>query len=59
VNPSAPAAPSKTFSTEKSKTDTSAIVQEVRTVADDAVLEDLYGDGVYRASPRVPLFNRA
>ncbi|KAJ7179133.1 eukaryotic polypeptide chain release factor 3 [Mycena filopes] len=42
---SAPAAPpSKTFSTEKSKTDTSAIVQEVRTVADDAVLEDLYGD---------------
>ncbi|KAJ7700054.1 P-loop containing nucleoside triphosphate hydrolase protein [Mycena rosella] len=40
---SAPA-PSKTFSTEKSKTDTSAIVQEVRTVADDAVLEDLYGD---------------
>ncbi|KAJ7937073.1 eukaryotic polypeptide chain release factor 3 [Mycena leptocephala] len=44
VNPSAPAAPSKTFSTEKSKTDTSAIVQEVRTVADDAVLEDLYGD---------------
>ncbi|KAJ6599095.1 P-loop containing nucleoside triphosphate hydrolase protein [Mycena vulgaris] len=41
--PSAPA-PSKTFSTEKSKTDTSAIVQEVRTVADDSVLEDLYGD---------------
>ncbi|KAF7352813.1 Eukaryotic polypeptide chain release factor 3 [Mycena venus] len=38
------AAPSKTFSTEKSKTDTTAIAQEVRTVADDAVLEDLYGD---------------
>ncbi|KAJ7095352.1 eukaryotic polypeptide chain release factor 3 [Mycena belliarum] len=48
--PAAPApassvpAPSKTFSTEKSKTDTSAIVQEVRTVADDSVLEDLFGD---------------
>ncbi|KAJ7507766.1 eukaryotic polypeptide chain release factor 3 [Mycena galericulata] len=42
--PSAAPAPSKTFSTEKAKTDTSAIVQEVRTVADDAVLEDLYGD---------------
>ncbi|KAF8195924.1 eukaryotic polypeptide chain release factor 3 [Mycena galopus ATCC 62051] len=38
------AAPSKTFSTEKSKTDTTAIAKEVRTVADDAVLEDLYGD---------------
>ncbi|KAJ6539321.1 eukaryotic polypeptide chain release factor 3 [Mycena capillaripes] len=41
---SVPSAPSKTFSTERSKTDTTAIVQEVRTVADDAVLEDLYGD---------------
>lgn len=53
------AAPSKTFSTEKSKTDTTAIAKEVRTVADDAVLEDLYGDGMYRSPPRVPLFNRA
>ncbi|KAJ7047395.1 eukaryotic polypeptide chain release factor 3 [Mycena alexandri] len=44
VNTAPTAPPSKTFSTEKSKTDTSAIVQEVRTVADDAVLEDLYGD---------------
>ncbi|KAJ7781262.1 eukaryotic polypeptide chain release factor 3 [Mycena metata] len=44
VNTAAAPPPSKTFSTEKSKTDTSAIVQEVRTVADDAVLEDLYGD---------------
>ncbi|KAF7355294.1 Eukaryotic polypeptide chain release factor 3 [Mycena sanguinolenta] len=39
-----PAAPSKTFSLEKSKTDTTAIAKEVRNVADDAVLEDLYGD---------------
>ncbi|KAJ6484997.1 P-loop containing nucleoside triphosphate hydrolase protein [Mycena vitilis] len=44
IQVSAPSAPSKTFSTEKSKTDTTAIVQEVRTVADDSVLEDLYGD---------------
>ncbi|KAJ7638785.1 eukaryotic polypeptide chain release factor 3 [Roridomyces roridus] len=43
VAQSAPA-PSKTFSTEKAKTDTTAIAQEVRTVADAAVLEDLYGD---------------
>ncbi|KAJ7744467.1 eukaryotic polypeptide chain release factor 3 [Mycena maculata] len=41
---SAAPATTKTFSTEKAKTDTSAIVQEVRTVADDSVLEDLYGD---------------
>ncbi|KAJ7276372.1 P-loop containing nucleoside triphosphate hydrolase protein [Mycena haematopus] len=44
VKTAPPAAPSKTFSTEKSKTDTTAIAKEVRTVADDAVLEDLYGD---------------
>ncbi|KAK7061700.1 eukaryotic polypeptide chain release factor 3 [Favolaschia claudopus] len=44
VKTSAPAAPSKTFSTEKSKNDTNAIAQEVRNAADDAVLEDLYGD---------------
>lgn len=36
-------APSKTFSTEKSKTDTNAIAQEVKAVADQAVLEDLFG----------------
>ncbi|KAJ6515918.1 P-loop containing nucleoside triphosphate hydrolase protein [Mycena sanguinolenta] len=39
-----PAAPSKTFSLEKSKTDTIAIAKEVRNAADDAVLEDLFGD---------------
>ncbi|KAG6821253.1 translation termination factor GTPase eRF3 [Arthromyces matolae] len=43
--PSTPApAPSKTFSTQRSKTDTAAVAQEVQSVADKAVLEDLYGD---------------
>ncbi|KAJ7068240.1 eukaryotic polypeptide chain release factor 3 [Mycena amicta] len=45
--PPAPAAaptPSKTFSMDRSKTDTSAIAHEVRNVADDSILEDLYGD---------------
>ncbi|PPQ94950.1 hypothetical protein CVT25_003922 [Psilocybe cyanescens] len=37
-------APSKTFSTEKSKTDTQAIAQEVKALADKTVLEDLYGN---------------
>ncbi|KIM46217.1 hypothetical protein M413DRAFT_441286 [Hebeloma cylindrosporum] len=37
-------APSKTFSLEKAKTDTNAIAQEVKTVADQAVVEDLYGN---------------
>lgn len=41
---SAPAI-SKAFSTQKSKTDTNAIAQELKAVADQAVLEDLYGDG--------------
>ncbi|KAJ7228689.1 P-loop containing nucleoside triphosphate hydrolase protein [Mycena pura] len=40
----ASSAPSKTFSMDKAKTDTSAIAQEVRNVADDTILEDLYGD---------------
>jgi peptide chain release factor subunit 3 len=43
VKPQTPA--NKTFTTEKSKSDTNAIAQEVRAVADNAVLEDLYGDG--------------
>jgi peptide chain release factor subunit 3 len=37
-------APSKSFSTEKAKTDTAAVAQEVRAVADQSILEDLYGD---------------
>ncbi|KII94840.1 hypothetical protein PLICRDRAFT_169555 [Plicaturopsis crispa FD-325 SS-3] len=41
---SSPAPPSKTFSTEKSKTNISAVAQEVHAAADEAVLEDLYGD---------------
>jgi peptide chain release factor subunit 3 len=36
-------APSKTFTTEKAKTDTSAIAQEVKAAADQQVLEDLFG----------------
>ena len=40
-------APSKTFSLEKAKTDTNAIAQEVKTVADQAIVEDLYGNGPY------------
>ncbi|KIM90762.1 hypothetical protein PILCRDRAFT_811236 [Piloderma croceum F 1598] len=39
-----PSAPSKVFSTEKAKTDTSAIAREVQAVADASVLQDLYGD---------------
>ena len=38
--------PSKTPSMEKSKTDTADIALEVQAVADRAVLEDLYGDGL-------------
>jgi peptide chain release factor subunit 3 len=43
-SPAPPSAPSKVFSTEKAKTDTSAIAREVQAVADASVLEDLYGD---------------
>ena len=42
-----PSAPSKTFSLEKAKTDTNAIAQEVKAVADQAVVEDLYGNSSY------------
>ncbi|KAF8076352.1 P-loop containing nucleoside triphosphate hydrolase protein [Lyophyllum atratum] len=41
--PTTPAPASKTFSTQKSKTDTTAIAQEVKAVADQTVLDDLYG----------------
>ncbi|KAF8192437.1 eukaryotic polypeptide chain release factor 3 [Pholiota molesta] len=37
-------ASSKTFSTEKAKTDTSAIAAEVKALADQSTLEDLYGN---------------
>jgi peptide chain release factor subunit 3 len=43
-SPAPPSAPSKVFSTEKAKTDTSAIAREVQAVADASVLQDLYGD---------------
>lgn len=42
-----PPAPSKTFSLEKSKTDTTTIAQEVRAAVDETVLEDLYGNGLF------------
>ncbi|KAA1477307.1 hypothetical protein DENSPDRAFT_844523 [Dentipellis sp. KUC8613] len=41
---SSPAPASKTFTLEKAKTDTAAIAQEVQNVADEAVLQDLFGD---------------
>ncbi|KAF5387642.1 hypothetical protein D9615_000384 [Tricholomella constricta] len=41
--PSTPAPASKTFTTQKSKTDANAIAQELKTLADQAVLDDLYG----------------
>jgi peptide chain release factor subunit 3 len=37
---------SKAYTTEKAKTTTTAIVQEVLAVADQAVVQDLYGDGM-------------
>ena len=39
-----PAPQSKTFTMGRAKTDTAAIAQEVATVADQEVLEDLFGD---------------
>lgn len=46
--PSTPTpAANKIFSSQKSKTDTNAIVEEVKAVADKAVLEDLYGQGMF------------
>ena len=44
---SASTKPSKTFTTERAKTDTNAIAQEVKAVADKEVLEDLYGTCKY------------
>jgi peptide chain release factor subunit 3 len=41
----APPVSKKIFSTEKSKSDTTAIAREVQSVADEAVLKDLFGDG--------------
>jgi peptide chain release factor subunit 3 len=41
-------ATSKTFTTEKAKTDTNTIAQDVKNAADQAVLEDLFGSSVFR-----------
>lgn len=43
--PSSNATSSKTFTLEKAKTDITAIVNEVHTVADQDTLKDLFGDG--------------
>jgi peptide chain release factor subunit 3 len=51
-----PKTESKTFSLEKAKTDTNAIAQEVKTVADQAVVEDLYGNSSYSTRSESTLF---
>ncbi|KAG5637778.1 translation termination factor GTPase eRF3 [Sphagnurus paluster] len=40
----APTASNKVFSTQKSKTDANAIAQELKTLADQTILDDLYGN---------------
>lgn len=40
-------ASSKTFSSEKAKTDTNTVAQDVKNAADQAVLEDLYGNRTF------------
>jgi peptide chain release factor subunit 3 len=47
VSHSASPAPPRSFTLEKAKTDTAAIVQEVHKIADQELLKDLFGDGVY------------
>src|ERR1700722_19561571 len=42
-------APSKTFTTAKAKTDTNAISRDISTVADEAIVNDLYGNGQSKA----------
>ena len=44
--PSSNATSSKTFTLEKAKTDTTAIANELHSVADQDTLKDLFGDGV-------------
>ena len=45
--PSSNATSSKTFTLEKAKTDTTAIVNELHAVADQDTLKDLFGDGTF------------
>lgn len=40
-------ASSKTFTTGKAKTDTNTVAQDVKNAADQAILEDLYGNRVF------------
>lgn len=54
VSTKAAATPSKTFSMDKAKTDTTAIANEVQAAADKATLEDLYGNGALDPPPIIP-----
>lgn len=47
-------ASSKTFTTEKAKTDAAAVAQDVKSAADQAVLEDLYGNSTFISLLIVP-----
>lgn len=49
--PGSSSTPSKTFTLEKAKTDTIAIVNEVNAVADQDTLKELFGDGACDPKP--------
>jgi peptide chain release factor subunit 3 len=36
----------RTIATEKTKTDTNVVAQDIRAVADESIVKDLYGDGL-------------
>ena len=55
--PSSNTTSSKTFTLEKAKTDTTAIANELHTVADQDTLKDLFGDGMYALEPYPYIFN--
>ena len=56
ASPAPASAPSsKTFTMGRAKTDTAAIAQEVATVADQEVLEDLFGDSASPFLPGLPM----
>jgi len=55
ASPAPGATPSKTFTMGRAKTDTAAIAQEVATVADQEVLNELFGDS---ASPTLIILRK-
>jgi len=55
ASPAPGATPSKTFTMGRAKTDTAAIAQEVAAVADQEVLNELFGDS---ASPTLIIFRK-